>query len=220
MPTPRTAPPRRRSLTTGGFTAGVAFLGIVGAALAGCEPDSSTNSGAHSGSPASTRSASPSSSSSTGASASHAPASPSSYGSDSKQEKELKKFYTDYVAAGTTDRETMREGRLSAHYRDDLTYRNKHMSPNIDGALHTEHDPVDVGTVSHDSTIGNHSWFLVDLKWKNDKVPVKDCDGTDDECEYEPTKLRVQVDRDTNRISDVAEHENKAGPGQDPTPDE
>ncbi|RII20330.1 hypothetical protein DSC45_03820 [Streptomyces sp. YIM 130001] len=131
--------------------------------------------------------------------------------------KQLKAFYAKYLAAldgPSGEPGKLRKERLSTHYLEDLG--GDETLNRGDALTQSENTPHRAGKVSHDSTIDNHSWFFVDLEWKDGKVPTEES-GTPDEPEYSPTQLRVQVDRDSQKISDVDVRKREPGPGQ---PDE
>ncbi|WP_158574051.1 hypothetical protein [Streptomyces triticagri] len=132
--------------------------------------------------------------------------------------KRLKRFYDTYLDAldgPSGGPERLRKQRLSAHYLDDLG--DSRRTGQADAVTGSRNTPAATGKVGHDSTIDNHSWFLVDLKWKDGKVPTEES-GAPDEPEYSPTQVRVQIDRDTQKISDVEVQEREPGPGQPEEP--
>lgn len=203
---PTFATPRRKRALAGGLVAGALSLGIAGAAMAGgLSADDAEPAAVRTQKPAPTEPAAPGSDGDTSATATG---------------ERVGKFYEDYLKAldgSSAEPGELRKEYLSAHYRDDLAYEKKKEPRSGDGVLQAEHVPEKIGGVSHDNTIDRHSWFTVELEWEGGKVPAEEA-GEPGEKEYAPTGLRVQVDRDTQRISDVSVEKNEPGPGQPENP--
>lgn len=102
---------------------------------------------------------------------------------------EVEKFYQGYISAlGEGDDEqakSLRKAALTESLQNDLAEWEQQNA--ADGVLRTQNVPVEAEAVYDGSGTG-HSWTIVTLKW--DRGP-------------EPTKLHVQSDLETHKISGI-----------------